>query len=137
MFPVSEIIRPGMYTITGKTVEKSDTAENYGGGMLGNLLATPAYVGLIIKAATDTIDPLLPEGLVSVGRAMQFTHDAPTFQGMTIKVKAIVKAVDGNHILFDITAFDDRGEVGHGQHERAIVRRDFLIQKANERLVGS
>jgi fluoroacetyl-CoA thioesterase len=136
MYPVSEVIRPGMYTITGKTVEKSDTAENYGGGSLGNLLATPAYVGLIIKGAVDTIDPLLPEGLVSVGRSMHFTHDAPTFLGMTIKVKAVVKEVNGNHILFDISAFDDRGEVGHGQHERAVVRRDSLLQKANDRLIG-
>ncbi|MDR3588359.1 MAG: hypothetical protein P4N41_01705 [Negativicutes bacterium] len=136
MFPVGEVIRPGMYTITGKTVEKSDTAENYGGGSLGNLLATPAFVGLIIKAAVDTIDPLLPEGLVSVGRTMQFTHDAPTLLSMEIKVKAVVKAVNGNHVLFDISAFDERGEVGHGQHERAVVRRDALLEKANDRLIG-
>jgi len=42
---------------------------------LGHLIASPAYVGLMIDAAVKAVEHRLPEGYVTVGHAMEFTHD--------------------------------------------------------------
>jgi predicted thioesterase len=58
-----------------KQEEKKDTALNYGNGQLDNLLATPSLVALMIEASVKLIDSNLPEGLMSVGKALQVLHE--------------------------------------------------------------
>ena len=127
-------IKPGIYSITQKTVEPADTAQDYGDGALGNLLATPAYIDLSLKAAVNAVDHLLPEGLITVGHSVEFIHHSPTCLGMNVSVKATVDKLDGNHIHFLIVARDNIGEIGHGRHERVIVDRNLILKKAYERV---
>jgi fluoroacetyl-CoA thioesterase len=125
---------PGLSAVVQKKVEESDTAVNYGSGVLGRLLATPVFVQLIIKASTETVDPLLPDGYVTVGKSMEFSHEAPTSMGMTITVQSTLERVEGNRLFFRIVACDSLGDVGYGKHERIIVSEKVLWEKAQERL---
>lgn len=125
--------KSGLSGIVQKRVEESDTASYYGSGVLGKLLATPVFVKLMIKASTETVDPLLPEGYVTVGKSMEFTHDAPTALGMTITVQSTLESVENNRLFFKIVACDELGEIGHGKHERIVVSEKILWEKAQER----
>jgi fluoroacetyl-CoA thioesterase len=125
---------PGMSAVVQKKVEESDTASNYGSGVLGRLLATPVFVQLVIKASTETVDPLLPDGYVTVGKSMEISHEAPTSMGMTISVQSTLEKVEGNRLFFRIVACDALGDVGYGRHERIIVSEKVLWEKAQERL---
>ncbi|WP_378957175.1 thioesterase family protein [Pelosinus sp. sgz500959] len=125
---------PGLSTVVQRKITETDTAKNYGGGALGNLLATPAYVDLMIAAAVTTVDEKLPDGFITVGRSMSFTHEASTTLGMTVSVKATLTHVDGNKLSFDILAFDEVGEIGRGTHERIIVNAEQLIIKTSKRV---
>ena len=128
------LIIPGLSTVVQRKITEIDTAKNYGGGALGNLLATPAYVDLMIAAAAETVDGKLPDEFITVGRSMSFTHEASTTLGMTVSVKATLANVDGNKLFFDIVAFDEIGEIGRGTHERIIVNAKQLILKTNKRV---
>ncbi|HWR38819.1 MAG TPA: hypothetical protein VN611_04925 [Patescibacteria group bacterium] len=129
---LNEIV-PGLSAIVQKNVEKSDAALNYGNGALGNLLATPRYVEWLIKAAIKAVDSHLPEGMTTVGRYMEFTHEAPTAVGMSITIKATLAAVNESCLSFDIVATDELGQVGHGRHERVIIRLDQFAKKLEDR----
>lgn len=128
-----KMLIPGLSKIVQKKISEADTAQNYGGGMLGQLLATPAYVDLMITAAVQTVDPLLPKGFITVGHYMSFTHNVPTGLGMTVSIKAVLSKVNGNRLFFDIVAYDEAGEIGRGQHERVVVNREHLLAKVKER----
>lgn len=129
---LTKVLAVGQNAVLRKIVQKSDTAGNYT-NVLNELLATPACVGMVINAAVETIDKYLPEGYISIGHSIQFSHTAPTSLGMTISVKTSIAEIDGHHIMLDILAWDEMGEIGRGRHERTVVNRDALLKKAKER----
>eukprot|EP01107_Rhizomastix_libera_P012244 TRINITY_DN30346_c0_g1_i1.p1 TRINITY_DN30346_c0_g1~~TRINITY_DN30346_c0_g1_i1.p1 ORF type:complete len:141 (+),score=10.19 TRINITY_DN30346_c0_g1_i1:3-425(+) len=133
MVHVPNTLQTGIYYEVQKTVDAADVAANYGSHELQNLLATPAYVAMMIEAATQAVDPLLPDGLVTVGQSMEFIHQAPTVLGMNITVRATLNKLEDNKLSFIITAHDEIGEIGHGKHVRLIVNRDSLLKRAYER----
>ena len=134
LLDVSQYLSPGMSGIVQKTVEKKHTGYGYGGGAMEDLLATPAYVDLMIRAAIQTVDHKLPKGYITVGRSMEFTHEAPTGTGMSVSIQATVTEVKGNRLVFEIIASDELGAIGSGRHERVVVNRDDWAKKVLERL---
>ena len=134
LLDVSQYLTPGMSGIVQKTVEKKHAGYGYGGGAMEDLLATPAYVDLMIRAAIQTVDHKLPKGYITVGRSMEFTHEAPTGTGMSVSIQATVTEVKGNRLVFEIIASDELGAIGSGRHERVVVNRDDWAQKVQERL---
>lgn len=131
---VNQLIASGMNGVVEKTVEKKHTGHSFGNEVMEDLLTTPAYVDLMIRAAVKAVEHYLPKGFMTVGRSMEFTHDAPTGAGMFVSVVATVTEVKGKRILFEIVASDELGEIGRGKHERVVVHRDEWTQKVKERL---
>lgn len=132
MFDLRNILSIGQNAMIRQVVQKSDTASNYS-KELNELLATPACVGMAIKASVETVDQYLPEGFVSIGHSTEFTHTAPTSLGMTITIKASIIALTDHEVTLQILAWDDQGEVGHGTHKRAVVNHEALLKKAKQR----
>ena len=129
---VDDYLKIGMNAVVRKIVQKADSAGNYSPG-LQDLLSTPVCVDMVIKATTDAVNKYLPDGYITVGRAVEYVHDSSSLLGMTINLKATLTAIEGKHLFFTITVWDEMGEVGHGSHERIIVKRDEVLQKARER----
>ena len=136
MFDLRSVLTPGADAVVEKMLDESDTAAYYGTGTLGRLIATPAFVALMIKASVNAIEHFLPEGFVSVGRSLEITHEAPTCLGMSLRVKATLKEIKDEQLIFDIVACDEQGVVGHGKHVRTVVSREHLIERANKRCMG-
>lgn len=134
MFDLRSILLVGINNTVQKLVDESDTATRYGRGSLGTLIATPAFVSLMIDASIATVENRLPDGFVTVGTSFQFTHDAPTCIGMTLRVKSTLVEIHGENLVFDIVASDDYGEVGRGRHQRTVVNRERLFKKAEHRI---
>jgi predicted thioesterase len=132
MFGLDKILLPGQNATIRKVVQRSDTAANYSDTMK-EFMSTPSWVDMAIRASIEAVDNHLPEGLITVGHSIEITHNAPTCLGMTVTVKATLKSIDENHLLFDIHAWDEVGEVGSGTHERTVVDREAMLKKAKER----
>jgi len=125
---------PGLSAVVQKKIGEEDTASQYGVGLLGKLLSPPSYVDMLIRAAAEAVQPLLPEGFVTVTKTMEFTSEAPTALGMTVTVKATLETVDGNRLVFKIDAWDEIGVIGHGRNERYVVNESKLWENAKERM---
>lgn len=132
MLDIRKIFSIGQNSIIRHVVQKSDTAGNYS-KELNELLATPACIGMVIKAAVETVDPYLPEGFISIGHSTEFTHTAATSLGMTITVKTSIIELGEHEIVMKIDAWDEQGEVGYGMHRRSVVEQDALLKKARQR----
>ncbi|MBN2897394.1 MAG: hypothetical protein JXO44_01370 [Clostridia bacterium] len=116
-----------------KVVKESDTALSYGSGKLEKLFATPSLVALMLEACYELADPELPEGFITVSKSAKVDHIAPTTLGETVTVKVTVIDASKVFIKFKMEAFDEVGLIGYGEHVRAVVQKDGLLERASQR----
>ena len=115
------------------TVNEANSARAMGSGAL-DVLATPAMIALMEKAAWTSVQPFLADGEGTVGTLMNITHDAPTPLGMKVHCESELIEADGRKLKFTVTAFDEKGCIGKGTHERFIIKSEKFQAKANEKL---
>lgn len=128
----SKELKVGRSKTVQKTITESDTLA-FGRGALTELLATPSLTALMIEAAMSAVDPVLPEGYVTVGKSSAVSYQNPTIIGMTVTVVASIAEIDKNRLVFEITAFDELGQIASGKHERIIVDAASFMDKAHRR----
>lgn len=126
-------ITVGMKGEAWTDVEKEDTAQVVGSGSL-LVYATPCMVALMEGAACEAIAEGLKEDQTTVGTALNIEHISATPVGLEVHAEAVVTAVEGKVITFDVKAFDEVGEIGHGTHKRVIVNSQKFLDKAYMKL---
>ena len=126
-------ITVGMKGIAESVVEREDTAKEVGSGDL-LVYATPCMVALMEGAACEAIAAALKETETTVGTALNIEHISATPVGLEVRAEAEVTAVDGKVITFDVKAFDEAGEIGHGTHKRVIVNTQKFLDRAYNKL---
>ncbi len=131
-FPGIEI---GNQLTLHKTVSESHTADNFFDTGVEKLCSTPSLVSMMMEASVRLIDTTLPEGFVSVGKSASVTHEQPTVLGANLSITVQITGFDGYRIHLEMTAYDDSGLVGRGEHVRSIVNRRWLELKVNRRLM--
>lgn len=126
-------ITVGMKAEVGTLVEREDTAKEVGSGSL-LVYATPCMVALMEGAACEAIEEAMDDTKTTVGTALSIEHISATPVGMDVRAEAVVTAVDGKVITFEIHAFDEAGEIGRGTHKRVIVPTQKFLEKAYNKL---
>ena len=119
----------GMKGQTFTDVERSDTAKEVGSGDL-LVYATPCMVALMEGAACEAIAEALKETETTVGTLLNIEHTSATPVGLEVRAEAAVINVEGKVITFEVTAYDEIGEIGHGIHKRVIVNSQKFLDKA-------
>lgn len=114
------------------TVEHKLTAGNVKSGAL-EVFATPSMVALMEQAAAELCQSELPEGLTTVGTALNIEHLAATACGVEVKAVATLVATDGRRFDFNVEAYDNAGLIGRGSHTRFSVKVDKFLEKAQQR----
>ena len=117
--------------ITEKVTDKN-TAKTMKSGEL-NVYATPAMIALMEQAAYTSVADQLEEGQGSVGTLMNVKHISATPVGMEVTAKSELVEIDGRRLVFQVEAFDERGKIGEGEHERFIVDNVKFQQKADSK----
>ncbi len=112
------------YTI----VDSSKVASAVGSGGL-DVFATPSMVALMEHAAMTAVAPFLAEGDTTVGGYIATSHLAPSPIGATIEAVAVVTAVDGRKIEFEVEARCGEQLLGKGTHTRFIVNAAKFMSK--------
>lgn len=126
-------ISVGMQAEVCTQVEREDTAAEVGSGAL-LVYATPCMVALMEGAACEAIRAGLDEGQTSVGTELSIRHVSATPVGMEVRAQAVVTAVDGRTITFEVKAFDEAGLIGEGTHKRAVVTSQRFLDKTYDKL---
>jgi len=123
------------YTIR-HTVTESDTFGNHLPDDVQLLLSSPGLANLMIRAASDLIDPVLPDEFMSVGKGITITHETPSVVGATIDLTVTISGFDGYHVTLVMTASDESGIIGTGTHVRSIVNKRWLQIRIHRRLAN-
>ncbi len=123
----------GLTNTAEEIVTEKNTAQALNSGSL-KVFATPAMIRLIEKAAAELVEKNLPPESTSVGILLDVKHTAPTPIGLKVRADVKIISVDGRKIVFEVAAFDERGEIGRGSHERFIVDRKKFQDKAEAKI---
>ncbi len=124
--------------LTGRSetvVSEANTAAAIGSGLVP-VFATPHMIALMENAAANSLLPFLAPDEGSVGTHLDVSHSAATPIGMKVWAVTEVTAVDGKKITFDVAAYDERGQIGSGTHERFIIKPEKFLAKAQAKLNG-
>ena len=119
-------IRIGLSKTITHTVDHRDTAGNNLPDDVEPLLSTSGLINLTILAATELIDPVLPDGFISIGKSASLTHEHPSVVGAHLALTVTVVEFDHYHITLRVVASDETGVVATGTHVRSIVNKHWL-----------
>ena len=94
------------------------------------MFATPAMIALMEGAAARSVQPLLPDGSVTVGTRIDVRHLAATPIGVEVRARAELSEIDFRRLVFRVECFDVTEKVCEGTHERMIVDTARLLARA-------
>lgn len=114
-------------------VTEANTAQAACSGAL-MVFGTPFMCALMEKAAWTSIAPYLAEGEGTVGTKLDISHISATPVGMKVWAESEVTLVDGKRIELKVAAYDEKGLIGEGTHERFIITNDRFLAKAGRKL---
>ncbi len=126
------MIETGLKGRAETIVSPENTAMAMGSGDCP-VFATPAMAALMEKAASESVASALNEGETTVGIMLSIRHNAATALGRKVWAESELIEIDGRKLVFRITAFDKTGEIGEGEHVRAIVGREKFLARAAQR----
>ena len=109
------------------TVQECDTAIVHKSGGLP-VYATPAMIALMENAAFSL---LKNEEKDSVGTEMNVKHTRACLVGAKVYAEATVTGVNGNWVTFNVAAYDEKGEIGNGNHTRYVIDPVKFMSKLN------
>lgn len=127
------MLQPGISAEVTFPVTNHFTARSVGSGAL-EVLATPIMIAKMEQAAWTAVAPHLEEDTGTVGTLMNVQHVSATPVGMEVTCKAELTAVEGRKLVYRVTAWDAKGPIGEGVHERAIIQNDRFLSKARKKL---
>ena len=80
-----------------------------------------------------SVDDKLDEGFTTVGISVNVKHLSATPLGMKVEIKSDLIKVDGRALTFKVEAYDEKGLIGEGIHERFIVNNEKFQAKADSK----
>jgi predicted thioesterase len=126
------MITPGLTGEVEITVEARDTAHAMGNAGV-HVLATPRLVALLEQAAIRAVAPHLPGGATTVGTRLDVRHLAATPVGFRVRVRAVLREVDGRRLVYAVEAHDDAEQIADGTHERFQVDQTRFLARVEEK----
>ena len=123
----------GMKNSCSVKVDETNTAKTMGSGSL-DVFATPSMIALMEKCASECVAPYLEEGKASVGTMLNVKHVAASPIGIKITCNATLTEVDGRRLVFSLEAFDEKGLIGEGTHERFVIDTERFMAKCQSKL---
>lgn len=121
--------------ITGKgeiVVTKDVTAAAIGSGMV-DVFATPMMISLMENTCAKSVASHLQADESTVGTHVNVSHCAATPIGMKVYCESELIEIDRRKLTFKVTAYDERGLIGEGLHERFIIDSKKFQAKINSK----
>ena len=125
---MSKMLEVGLKYQSRVVVSEDNTALKLGSGDM-TVFATPAMIALMENAAMNAVAEHLDAGATTVGTMMKSSHIKASAVGATITAEAELVAVEGRRLSFVVKAWDEKGTIGEGEHERFIVDRERFLSK--------
>ena len=128
----TEMLETGIRGEAKEVVSESNSAQAMKSGEL-KVYATPSMIALMEQAAYKSVAAELEEGKGTVGTLMNVSHISATPLGMEVTAKSELVEIDRKRLVFKVEAFDERGRIGEGTHERFVIDNEKFQEKANNK----
>ena len=69
-----------------------------------------------------------------MGTKVSISHVSATPTGMKVTCESELVEIDRKRLVFSVKAFDERGLIGEGVHERFIIDNDKFLRRTQEKL---
>lgn len=116
-------------------VSDQNTAQAACSGALP-VFGTPFMCALMEEASWKSIAPYLEKGQSTVGTKLDISHDSATPVGMKVWAESEITEVDGKRLVLKVAAYDEKGLIGQGTHERFIITDERFLAKTAKKLEG-
>ena len=126
------MLKTGITGEMNEIVNQANTAATMKSGTL-QVYATPAMIALMEQTAYTSVQDELEEGQGTVGTRMEVSHISATPLGMEVTAKSRLVSIDRRKLVFEVEAFDERGKIGEGIHERFIVDNKSFQEKTDNK----
>lgn len=113
-------------------VTEAVTAKEMGSGELP-VYATPSMIALMENTAYKSVSDCLEEGQGTVGTLMNVKHLSATPVGMEVTCETKLIEIDRKRLVFEVKAYDEKGCIGEGVHERFIIDNEKFLTKADSK----
>jgi predicted thioesterase len=123
------MLQNGLTHTCTRIVEEHHLAAHVGSGDL-RVLSTPSMIALMEEAAMHCVAPHIEDSQTTVGGHIAVSHLKPTTHGRTITATATLIKIEGRKLQFSISASDEEGLIGEGEHTRFIVDREKFMARA-------
>lgn len=114
------MLKKGIKGTGRQVVTEKLTAKEMGSGELA-VYATPAMIALMEETAYKSVTAELEDGMGTVGTLMNVKHVSASPVGMEITCETELTEVDGRRLVFTVKAYDTKGLIGEGVHERFVI----------------
>lgn len=122
------MLTPGLTHTSTLVVTEQHLACNVGSGDLP-VLATPMMMALMENAAMLCVASELDVDSSTVGGQISSSHLKPTGLGHTVTATAELVSVEGRKLRFKVSASDESGLIGEGEHLRFIINKQKFLSK--------
>ena len=126
------MLRTGIKGRQDDVVTEDKLARNVGSGLV-RVYATAMMIALTEKAAVLSVEPFLEEGQGTVGTLVNMSHVSATPLGMKVWAATELVEIDRRKLTFKVAAYDERGLIGEGTHERFIIDNRRFQEKAESK----
>ena len=122
------MLTEGLSHTSTLNVSPEKTAIAVGSGDMP-VLATPMMMALMENAAMKAVADELEEGQSTVGGQISSSHVKPTGLGHEVTATAELVKIEGRKLFFRISASDEEGVIGEGEHLRFIINKDKFMSR--------
>jgi len=98
------------------------------------VFATSRMIALMELAGARLMKRVLQPQQLSVGVGVCIKHLAATPNNTEVSAMATFLEMEGKLFKFKVEAFDPAGKIGEGEHTRAVIDADRLINGAKKRI---
>ena len=71
-----------------------------------------------------------------MGTKLSVSHDSASPVGIKVWAESEITLVDGKRIELKVAAYDEKGLIGQGTHERFIITDERFLSKTAKKLEG-
>lgn len=108
-------------------VTASKCASAVGSGLL-DVYSTPSMIALMEKTAYQCLEQFLAPDKSSVGGEVHIRHLKPTTIGQMVLCRAVIAAVVGKKVTFEVIAFENDTPIGKGTHTRFVIDKESFLK---------
>jgi len=123
-------LKPGIKGRQESVVTEEKTAISINSGKV-RVFATAMMIGLMEKTCLESVEPYLEEGQGTVGIHVNVSHCSATPVGMKVWAETELIETDRRRLVFKVAAYDEKGLIGEGLHERFIIYSDAFQKKTD------